>query len=162
MTLRRLSAEEGMEPMAPHKFKVGDIVAFKPAVRFAPSGVFEVIKQLPGNDEHEYRIKSPQEDHQRVARESELTRVLFDAARARPAASAFMRAPAEIQRLAAGPGRSCWAVSFYATCHPGTRPPGSILYAVAFHWPNIVQLSHHAKIDDLLDGFRARISAIIS
>ena len=27
---------------------------------------------------------------------------------------------------------------------------------------DIVQPSHHAKIDDLLDGLRARISAIIS
>ena len=56
----------------------------------------------------------------------------------------------------------CWAVSFYATCHPCTRPLGSILHAVAFHGPDIVQPSHHAKIDDLLDGLRARISAIIS
>jgi hypothetical protein len=55
-----------------------------------------------------------------------------------------------------------WAVSFYATCHPCTRPLGSILHAVAFHGPDIVQPSHHAKIDDLLDGLRARISAIIS
>jgi hypothetical protein len=32
-----------MEPMAPHKFKIGDIVAFRLATRFVPSGVFEVI-----------------------------------------------------------------------------------------------------------------------
>ena len=59
--------------MRPHKFKVGDIVAFNPAVsRFVPGGVFEVTKQLPGNGEREYRIKSANEPHERVARESEL------------------------------------------------------------------------------------------
>ena len=36
------------------------------------SGVFEVIKQLPGGNEPEYRIKSANEPHERVARESEL------------------------------------------------------------------------------------------
>jgi len=35
-------------------------------------GVFEVTKQLPGNGEPEYRIKSANEPHERVARESEL------------------------------------------------------------------------------------------
>ena len=40
--------------------------------RFVPGGVFEVIKQLPGGNEPEYRIKSANERHERVARESEL------------------------------------------------------------------------------------------
>ena len=61
-----------MEPMAAHKFKIGDIVTFRLATRFVPGGVFEVIKQLPGDGEHEYRIKSANEPHERVARESEL------------------------------------------------------------------------------------------
>jgi hypothetical protein len=40
--------------MAPHKFKVGDIVSINPAIsRFVPGGVFEVIKHLPGNDERD-------------------------------------------------------------------------------------------------------------
>jgi hypothetical protein len=57
----------------PYKFKVGDIVAINPATnRFAPGDVFEVIKQLPGSSEPEYHIKSANEPHQRVARESEL------------------------------------------------------------------------------------------
>jgi hypothetical protein len=44
-----------------------------PAIsRFVPSGVFEVTKRLPGNGEREYRIKSANEPHERVARESEL------------------------------------------------------------------------------------------
>ena len=59
-----------------HKFKVGDIVTVRRAIsRNAPSGVFEVIKQLPGSSgEPEYRIKSANEPHERVARESELTK----------------------------------------------------------------------------------------
>ena len=57
----------------PHKFKVGDIVAINLAIsRFAPNGVFEVTKRLPGNGEPEYRIKNANELHERVARESEL------------------------------------------------------------------------------------------
>ena len=36
--------------------------------------VFEVIKHLPGTSEPEYRIKSANEPHERVALESELTR----------------------------------------------------------------------------------------
>jgi hypothetical protein len=57
----------------PHKFKVGDIVSISPAIsRYAPSDVFEVIKQLSGSSEPEYRIKSAYEPHERVARESEL------------------------------------------------------------------------------------------
>jgi hypothetical protein len=59
--------------MPSHKFKIGDIVAIRPAIsRFVPSGVFEAIKQLPGNGERQYRIKSANEPHERVARESEL------------------------------------------------------------------------------------------
>jgi hypothetical protein len=62
--------------MLSHKFKVGDIVALKPAMsRFAPSDVFEVIKQLPGSSEPEYRIKSVNEPHERAACESELIKV---------------------------------------------------------------------------------------
>jgi hypothetical protein len=60
--------------MSSHKFKVGDMVALKPAVsRNVPGGIFEVVKQLPGNGEREYRIKSANEPHERIARESELT-----------------------------------------------------------------------------------------
>jgi hypothetical protein len=60
--------------MSSHKFKVGDMVALKPAVsRNVPGGIFEVVKQLPGNGEREYRIKSANEPHERIAQESELT-----------------------------------------------------------------------------------------
>jgi hypothetical protein len=73
---QRLSARKGEEPMPSHKFKVGDIVAVRPAIsRNVPGGVFEVIKVLPDRDgEREYRIKSANEPHERVARESELTK----------------------------------------------------------------------------------------
>ena len=59
--------------MSPYKFKVGDIVTLKPAMaRLATtSEVFEVVKQLPGTNEPEYHIKSANEPHQRVVRESE-------------------------------------------------------------------------------------------
>jgi hypothetical protein len=68
------SRSKGEEPM-PHKFKVGDIVAGSSSVsRFVPGGVFTIIKLLPGNDEPEYRIKNSNEPHERVVRESELTK----------------------------------------------------------------------------------------
>jgi hypothetical protein len=58
-----------------HKFKVGDIVALKPAIsRNVPGGIFEVVRQLPSDGECEYRIKSASELHVRVVRESELTK----------------------------------------------------------------------------------------
>jgi hypothetical protein len=60
--------------MPSHKFKVGDIVALIPG-RNVPGGFFEVVKQLPGSSgEPEYRIKNANEPHERVARESELTK----------------------------------------------------------------------------------------
>jgi hypothetical protein len=61
--------------MPSHKFNIGDTVLFRPrASPNAPWGVYEVVKVLPGNDEPEYRVKSANEEHQRMARESELTR----------------------------------------------------------------------------------------
>ena len=61
--------------MPSHRFKVGEIVAIGSSIsRFVPGAVFTVIKQLPGNGESEYRIKSANEPHERVVRESELTK----------------------------------------------------------------------------------------
>lgn len=65
--------------MLSHKFKVRDIVAIGRAIsRNAPGGVFEVIKQLPGSHEPEYRIKTaragPHNEHRRCARQSEHSR----------------------------------------------------------------------------------------
>jgi hypothetical protein len=65
--------------MSNHKFRVGQIVNFRPRAPFqnAPRGVYEVVMLLPRNEqgEFEYRIKSQYEDHQRVAQESELIAV---------------------------------------------------------------------------------------
>jgi hypothetical protein len=62
--------------MPSHKFHVGDSVILTPAInRNVPGGVYQVAKQLPHNGrEFEYHIKSANEEHQRVVRESELTR----------------------------------------------------------------------------------------
>jgi hypothetical protein len=58
--------------MPAHKFQVGEIVRLSPA-RNVPGGSYEVIKQLPDRSgEFEYRIKSMNEPHERVVRESEL------------------------------------------------------------------------------------------
>ena len=68
--MTRLSVRK---PMLPHKFKIGEMVLLKPAIsRNIPGGIFEVVKQLPGMIEPEYRIKSANEPHERAARESEL------------------------------------------------------------------------------------------
>jgi hypothetical protein len=61
--------------MPSHKFKVGEIVALKPAPSLnVPGGIYEVVKQLPSDGECEYRIKSAHEPHERVVRESELSK----------------------------------------------------------------------------------------
>jgi hypothetical protein len=62
--------------MPSHKFRIGEAVIVKPAInRNVPGGVYTVTKQLPHNGrEFEYRIKSAGEEHERVARESELTK----------------------------------------------------------------------------------------
>ena len=64
-------------PMPSHKFNIGETVRVRAAIgRNVPGGVYEVTRQLPHNgSEFEYRIKSANEEHERVARESELTRV---------------------------------------------------------------------------------------
>jgi hypothetical protein len=60
----------------PHKFTIGDNVEFLPAIGRtidAARGLYVVTMQLPDRDgEFEYRIRSPDEPHERPARESEL------------------------------------------------------------------------------------------
>ena len=60
----------------PHKFKVGDRVHFRhERIISAAHGAYLVTMQLPDRDgEFEYRIRSPDEPHERIARESELRR----------------------------------------------------------------------------------------
>jgi hypothetical protein len=60
--------------MLSHKFHVGQLVQLMPSIsRNVPSGSYEITKKLPeSRGEFEYRIKSINEPHERVARESEL------------------------------------------------------------------------------------------
>jgi hypothetical protein len=60
----------------PHKFHVGESVILRPTIsRNVPGGAYEVTNQLPHDGrEFEYRIKSANEEHERVAREGELTK----------------------------------------------------------------------------------------
>jgi hypothetical protein len=60
--------------MPDHKFYIGEIVRLSPMLtRKAASGAYEVTRRLPQSaGEYEYRIKSINEPHERVVRESEL------------------------------------------------------------------------------------------
>lgn len=58
-----------------HKYKVGQSVRYNSSVarRFGSSASFKIVKLLPREDGHQqYRIKSPSESHERVAKESDL------------------------------------------------------------------------------------------
>ena len=60
--------------MLSHKFHVGQLVQLIPSInRNVPGGSYEIIRKLPeSRGEFEYRIKSMNEPHERVVRESEL------------------------------------------------------------------------------------------
>jgi hypothetical protein len=65
--------------MAVHKFKIGQTVYFRPQKSIAPvdapPGRYQITRRLPErHGEFEYAIRSDHENHDRVARESELTR----------------------------------------------------------------------------------------
>ena len=65
--------------MAEHKFKIGQAVYFHPqksrSVSDAPPGPYQITRRLPAIDgEFQYVIRSTYESHERVARESELSR----------------------------------------------------------------------------------------
>jgi hypothetical protein len=61
-----------------HRYKAGQSVRFLPGFpnRNAPGGTYQVTRQLPSGDDGElrYRIKTAREQHERVAKESELER----------------------------------------------------------------------------------------
>ncbi len=58
--------------MPDHKFRTGQLVQLSRA-RNASGGVYAVTRQLPESaGEYEFRIKSTNEPHERVVRESEL------------------------------------------------------------------------------------------
>jgi hypothetical protein len=61
-----------------HKFSVGQTVRFTSSTVGRPGagGTYKVVRLLPQEgDEQQYRIKSTNEAHERVARESQLDRV---------------------------------------------------------------------------------------
>jgi hypothetical protein len=65
---------------ATHKFRVGEKVQLLAGqgMRFATAEVFEIVQQLPERDgeyQYQYKIKSVDEPHLRVAKESQLRRV---------------------------------------------------------------------------------------
>jgi hypothetical protein len=57
-----------------HKYRIGQVVQLIPSIsRNVSGGAYEVTKQMPeSGGEFEYRIKSMNERHERVVRESEL------------------------------------------------------------------------------------------
>jgi hypothetical protein len=60
-----------------HKFKVGQTVRYTsgPYGRGSDGGVYQVTKLLPPEgDDRQYRIKSVNEPHERVVKESQLDR----------------------------------------------------------------------------------------
>ena len=61
--------------MPTHAYHIGQIVRLKPAVaRNVFGGMYQVTARLPDNaGEFQYRIKSHDEPHERVAGESELS-----------------------------------------------------------------------------------------
>jgi len=66
--------------MAEHKFKIGQIVYFHSqksgSSSYMPSGACQIIRRLPAIDgEFQYVIRSAYEQHELVAKESELTRL---------------------------------------------------------------------------------------
>jgi hypothetical protein len=63
--------------MPARKFRIGQIVTYRPAERGldAPPGAYMIIAHLPESDDDgqfEYRIRNLNEEHERVAKESEL------------------------------------------------------------------------------------------
>ena len=66
--------------MTEHKFKIGQLVRYYPkragsvAIDLA-SGLYQIIKRLPptGDGDRQYEIRNLLEQHNRIARENELT-----------------------------------------------------------------------------------------
>ena len=65
--------------MSDHKFKVGQSVSYTtgPFGRASATSIYMITALLPPHGEdQQYRIKSPNEPHERVAKESELARAV--------------------------------------------------------------------------------------
>ena len=60
-----------------HKFKIGESVDYIFAGRHGAVGVYEVTQLMPVKDDQlQYRIKSANEPHERMVKESELDRTM--------------------------------------------------------------------------------------
>jgi hypothetical protein len=59
-----------------YKFKIGESVFFLPKPpSAAPRGAYQIVRRLPAAEgEFQYVIRSAYEDHQRVVKESDLSR----------------------------------------------------------------------------------------
>jgi hypothetical protein len=65
--------------MSDHRFKVGQTVSYTsgPFGRASVTGIYKITQLLPPEGEdQQYRIKSPSEPHERVAKESQLARAV--------------------------------------------------------------------------------------
>ena len=65
--------------MHEHKFKVGQSVSFTsgPFGRGGATSVYKIVQLLPPEgDDNQYRIKSAAEPHERVVKESQLSRIV--------------------------------------------------------------------------------------
>ena len=63
--------------MAAHKYKIGQIVRYAPgrSISIAAASEYKVVKLLPASEgDNQYRIKSPNENFERMARETDLSR----------------------------------------------------------------------------------------
>jgi hypothetical protein len=72
----RREKEEGC--VSDHKFKIGQTVSYTigPFVRASATDIYKITQLLPPHGEdQQYRIKSPNEPYERVAKERELVRV---------------------------------------------------------------------------------------
>jgi hypothetical protein len=62
------------ERMSDHKFKIGQAVSS--LGREMASGTYKVVQLLPSEgDDFQYRIRNPNEPHERVAKERDLERI---------------------------------------------------------------------------------------
>lgn len=70
------SIARGPSPMKTHKFAVGQTVRFSPGVQspVAARGSYTIVRLLPAEaNDHQYRIKSTLDGHERVVKESQLS-----------------------------------------------------------------------------------------
>jgi hypothetical protein len=70
---------EKEDRVSDHKFRVGQIVSYitGPFGRASATSIYKITALLPPyGEDQQYRIKNPNEPHERVAKESELARAV--------------------------------------------------------------------------------------